>query len=229
MRRSEIAVAASLLSIIGTSRPKRRYVFTFVLHVSACAGTRANEFALSISVICARPIMRLLCRMIAIATMPAWIASHASPAVAQSFDDRWSIIPKAHAEPAPDGLDQTKKDDPQSQPPTTQQAQPAQEPSNDHPAQSFNRVFSGKASYYSYAKGRTASGSSFNRNLLTAAHRNLPFGTKLRVTHGNRSVIVTVNDRGPWIRGRILDLSLAAAHSLGITDRGVAQVRAEVL
>jgi rare lipoprotein A len=45
----------------------------------------------------------------------------------------------------------------------------------------------------------------------------------------NRSVIVTVNDRGPWVRGRVLDLSLAAAHSLGITDRGVAQVRAEVL
>ncbi|WP_439400022.1 septal ring lytic transglycosylase RlpA family protein (plasmid) [Bradyrhizobium sp. PMVTL-01] len=167
--------------------------------------------------------MRLLCGMIAIATMPAWMAIHANPAVAQSFDDRWSIIPKAHAEPPPDGLNQTKKDEPQSQ------AQPAQEPPNDHPAQSFKRVFSGKASYYSYAKGRTASGSLFDRNLMTAAHRRLPFGTKLRVTHGNRSVIVTVNDRGPWVRGRILDLSLAAAHSLGITDRGVAQIRAEVL
>ncbi|RXG84299.1 septal ring lytic transglycosylase RlpA family protein [Bradyrhizobium vignae] len=157
------------------------------------------------------------------------MAIHANPAVAQSFDDRWSIIPKAHAEPTLDGLNQTKKDEPQSQPPTVQQAQPAQEPPNDHPAQSFKRVFSGKASYYSYAKGRTASGSLFDRNLMTAAHRGLPFGTKLRVTYGNRSVIVTVNDRGPWVRGRILDLSLAAAHSLGITDRGVAQVRAEVL
>jgi rare lipoprotein A len=78
-------------------------------------------------------------------------------------------------------------------------------------------------------KGKTASGSSFDRNRLTAAHRRLPFGTKLRVTHGSRSVIVIVNDRGPFVRGRVLDLSLAAARSLGITDRGVAQVHAEVL
>ena len=81
----------------------------------------------------------------------------------------------------------------------------------------------------SYSKGKTASGSSFDRTLLTAAHRRLPFGTKLRISLGNRSVIVTVNDRGPFVRGRVLDLSLAAAHSLGMTDRGVVQVRAEVL
>ena len=173
--------------------------------------------------------MRLLCGMIAIATVPGWIAFHASPAVAQSFDDRWSIIPKAHAEPAPDALDQTKKDESQSQPPTTEQAQPVQEPSNDHPAQSFKRVFSGKASFYAYTKSKTASGTSFNRNLLTAAHRNLPFGTKVRVTHGRSSVIVTINDRGPFARGRVLDLSLAAAQSLGITKLGVVQIRAEVL
>ena len=96
---------------------------------------------------------------------------------------------------------------------------------------SFNRVFSGKASYYSYQTGKTASGSSFNRNLPTAAHRSLPFGTRVRVTDlaTNRSVVVVITDRGPRVRDRVLDLSLGAARSLGITDRGVAQVRVEVL
>lgn len=168
--------------------------------------------------------MHLLVRMVAIATVPAWIGLNADSAAAQDFTDRWSIIPKAHADPAPEGLEQTKKDQPETQPPN------AQEPSADRSGmRSFNRVFSGKASYYSYSKGKTASGSPFNRNHLTAAHRSLPFGTKVRVTHGGSSVIVTINDRGPFVRGRVLDLSLAAARSLGITDRGVAEVRAEVL
>ncbi|UQE03184.1 septal ring lytic transglycosylase RlpA family protein [Bradyrhizobium japonicum] len=158
------------------------------------------------------------------------MAIYSTPAVGQNFDDRWSIIPRAHAEPAPEGSDQTKKDEKQTQPSTTQQTQPqtSEAPSKDRSG-AQSRVFSGTASYYSYPKGKTASGSSFDRNRLTAAHRRLPFGTKLRVTHGSRSVIVIVNDRGPFVRGRVLDLSLAAARSLGITDRGVAQVHAEVL
>jgi rare lipoprotein A (peptidoglycan hydrolase) len=95
----------------------------------------------------------------------------------------------------------------------------------------LNRVFSGKASYYSYQTGKTASGVTFDRNLPTAAHRSLPFGTKVRVTDlaTNKSVVVVITDRGPKVRDRVLDLSLAAARSLGITDRGVAQVRVEVL
>ncbi|MBR0823003.1 septal ring lytic transglycosylase RlpA family protein [Bradyrhizobium liaoningense] len=158
------------------------------------------------------------------------MAIYPTHAVGQNFDDRWSIIPRAHAEPVPEGSDQTKKDETQKQPSTTQQTQPqtSEEPSKDRSV-AQSRVFSGTASYYSYPKGKTANGSSFDRNRLTAAHRRLPFGTKLRVTHGSRSVIVVVNDRGPFVRGRVLDLSLAAARSLGITDRGVAQVHAEVL
>ncbi|WP_461618060.1 septal ring lytic transglycosylase RlpA family protein [Bradyrhizobium sp. 23AC] len=114
-----------------------------------------------------------------------------------------------------------KKDAPQAQPPAGQDTL--------KDARTSNRVFSGKASFYAYSMSKTASGSSFNRNLLTAAHRNLPFGTKVRVTHGRSSVIVTINDRGPFVRGRVLDLSLAAAQSLGITELGVVQIRAEVL
>src|SRR5437879_3538414 len=88
-----------------------------------------------------------------------------------------------------------------------------------------------KASYYSYRTGKTASGSSFKRDSLTAAHRKLPFGTRVRVTDlaNSESVVVHITDRGPWVRGRVLDLSLGAARSLGITARGVAQIRAEVL
>ena len=64
---------------------------------------------------------------------------------------------------------------------------------------------------------------------MTCAHRSLPFGTKLRVTHGGRSVIVTVNDRGPFVRGRVLDLSTGAARAIGLTGAGVGRVTAEVV
>jgi rare lipoprotein A len=98
------------------------------------------------------------------------------------------------------------------------------------PIQTSGRSFSGIASYYGNESGsRTASGQRFNQNLMTAAHRSLPFGTRLRVTHGGRSVVVTVNDRGPFIRGRVLDLSTGAARAIGLTSRGVGRVVAEVL
>ena len=92
------------------------------------------------------------------------------------------------------------------------------------------RSFSGMASYYGNESGsRTASGQRFNQGALTCAHRSLPFGTKLRVTHGGQSVIVTVNDRGPFVRGRVLDLSTAAARAIGLTSAGVGRVTAEVV
>jgi peptidoglycan lytic transglycosylase len=189
-------------------------------------------------------IMRLFSRIVAIATAPILIGIHAAPAAAQSFNDRWSIIPQAHTEPAPEAPRQT------DQPPQQQFQRPPQQQSQQQPqeqaptgsktprrseahavARSFNRMFSGKASYYSYRAAKTAEGLSFDRDLLTAAHRSLPFGSKVRVTDvaTNKSVVVRITDRGPKIRGRVLDLSLGAARSLGIVDRGVVQVRAEVL
>jgi rare lipoprotein A len=90
--------------------------------------------------------------------------------------------------------------------------------------------FSGKASFYGNESGnKTASGQRFNQNAMTAAHRSLPFGTKLRVTHRGQSVIVTINDRGPFIRGRVLDLSKGAARAIGLTGAGVGHVTAEVV
>jgi rare lipoprotein A len=92
------------------------------------------------------------------------------------------------------------------------------------------RGFAGKASYYGNESGsRTASGQRFNQNAMTAAHRSLPFGTKLRVTHRGQSVVVTINDRGPFIRGRVLDLSKGAARAIGLTGAGVGHVTAEVV
>jgi len=98
------------------------------------------------------------------------------------------------------------------------------------PSSGSGRSFSGMASYYGNESGsKTASGQRFNQNALTCAHRSLPFGTKLRVTHGGRSVVVTVNDRGPFVRGRVLDLSTAAARAVGLTGAGVGRVVAEVI
>jgi rare lipoprotein A len=98
------------------------------------------------------------------------------------------------------------------------------------PSSGSGHSFSGMASFYGNESGsKTASGQRFNQNALTAAHRTLPFGTKLRVTHGGRSVVVTINDRGPFIRGRVLDLSTAAAREVGLTSAGVGRVTAEVL
>lgn len=89
---------------------------------------------------------------------------------------------------------------------------------------------SGIASYY-WQGQRVASGGWFNPDGLTAAHRTLPFGTKVRVTNlGNgRSVNVTINDRGPFIGGRIIDLSRGAASVIGMTGQGLARVRMEVI
>ncbi|MGT2503116.1 septal ring lytic transglycosylase RlpA family protein [Bradyrhizobium guangxiense] len=99
-----------------------------------------------------------------------------------------------------------------------------------NPTSGSGRSFSGMASYYGNESGsRTASGQRFNQNALTAAHRSLPFGTKLRVTHRGSSVIVTINDRGPFVRGRVLDLSTGAARAIGLTGAGVGRVTAEVV
>jgi len=88
----------------------------------------------------------------------------------------------------------------------------------------------GVASYYSRPQ-RVSSGGRFNANGMTAAHRALPFGTRVRVTHtGNgRSVDVRINDRGPFAGGRIIDLSKAAAQAIGMTGQGTAHVRVTVL
>lgn len=88
-----------------------------------------------------------------------------------------------------------------------------------------------EASYYGHElKGSpTASGEPFDPEGYTAAHKSLPLGTKLKVSRGGESVRVTVNDRGPYVAGRDLDLSLAAAREIGLAGRAEASVRVTVL
>ena len=87
----------------------------------------------------------------------------------------------------------------------------------------------GLASFYKH-ESQTANGEQFNPAELTAAHRTLPFGTRLRVTNvaTGQSVTVRINDRGPFIPGRVVDVSHSAAEALGMVDRGVAKVKLEV-
>ena len=91
-------------------------------------------------------------------------------------------------------------------------------------------ALTGIASYY-WQPQRVASGGWFNPKAMTAAHKTLPFGTRVRVTHARngRSVDVTINDRGPYIAGLIIDLSSAAAGVIGMKGSGIAQVKVEVL
>jgi len=88
----------------------------------------------------------------------------------------------------------------------------------------------GMASYYGYG-GRTANGERHNAQAMTAAHRTLPFGTMVRVTNSSngKSVVLRINDRGPFVRGRVIDVSTAAADSLGFRKRGVAKIQMAVV
>ena len=98
---------------------------------------------------------------------------------------------------------------------------------------SFAQVQTGKASFYAdkFEGIQTASGEKYRHNKFTGAHKTLPFGTKVRVTNlaNEKSVEVTINDRGPYVEGRIIDLSKAAAEELGFLNNGLADVKLEVV
>jgi len=91
----------------------------------------------------------------------------------------------------------------------------------------------GYASFYAHRfhGAPTASGELYDESELTAAHRTLPLGTRVRVTNlrNDKSVVLTINDRGPWLRRRIIDVSRRAARELGFIRNGIARVRVEVL
>ena len=91
----------------------------------------------------------------------------------------------------------------------------------------------GEASYYAnkHQQRKTASGELYRHELKTAAHKELPFGSKVKVTNVNngKSVVVRVNDRGPFVRGRIIDLSKSAFSSIGNTAAGIIDVKIEVI
>lgn len=101
------------------------------------------------------------------------------------------------------------------------------------PREEPTRAFVGEASYYGdeFNGRKTANGEIYSHDALTAAHRSLPFGTRVRVTnlHNKRSVTLRVNDRGPFLDGRVIDVSKSAAEALGMITSGTVPVRVEVL
>jgi rare lipoprotein A len=107
---------------------------------------------------------------------------------------------------------------------------PSRQARTTQPVHHAQNTMSGMASWYGESQ-TTASGERFNKHALTAAHRTLPLGTMVRVTNqrNGKSVIVRINDRGPYGHGRIIDLSEAAARQLDMIDAGVAPVTLEVI
>ena len=105
-------------------------------------------------------------------------------------------------------------------------------PTSSHMHQS-GHTESGKASFYAmkFQSRKTANGERFDQAALTAAHKKLPFGTKVKVTNveNGKSVVVRINDRGPFIAGRIIDLSRSAFSVIGHLDAGVLDVRIKVI
>jgi rare lipoprotein A len=102
-----------------------------------------------------------------------------------------------------------------------------------HKQRALVPVTQGKASFYSdqFHGHKTANGETFNMDKLTAAHPSLPFGTRVRVTNlrNGKDVIVRINDRGPFVKGRIIDLSVGAAKEIGLIKSGTVQVKLEAL
>ncbi len=129
------------------------------------------------------------------------------------------------AAPPPPEMQQPEMEQPAPVPPSAEQGPTGHE-----------RILSsevGIASWYGapYHNARGANGQIYNQNAMTAAHRTLPLGTVVRVTNlaTRQSVVVTITDRGPFVRGRVLDLSRAAAIKIGVWRTGVARVRIDVL
>lgn len=122
------------------------------------------------------------------------------------------------------------REPPTLNPPTTITTMPSAKPSVKEQNQ---RLQIGEASWYGpgFHGKLTSTGEVYNQHSLTAAHRTLPAGSKVRVTNldNGKSVTVKINDRGPYIKGRILDLSRKAAKALGIVDKGKAEVKIEML
>jgi peptidoglycan lytic transglycosylase len=161
-------------------------------------------------------------RLLAVALAAASLAACAQPAV--TADKPAPEIPEAAPEPE------------RKRPPAARQRQAAAKeraPSGaGKPAHRKADSSYGLASFYGHGHGsRTASGERFDARAMTAAHRTLPFGTKVRVTDvaSGRSVTVRINDRGPFVSGRIVDISQSAAEELGLVRRGVAMVKLDVV
>jgi len=186
---------------------------------SLCVTMRANSLsdAPSISAAGAGNIFRLLTVVVAAASLAA---------CAQSSAVRNSEI-ASHARPASSQADRTASSITNRRVVSVKRHTPFARPNN---ATSTQTASQGVASFYTEGQ-QTASGEKFDTHDLTAAHPTLPFGTRLRVTNvaTGRSVTVRVNDRGPYVPGRVVDVSQSAASALGMVDSGIAKVKLDVV
>ncbi len=187
---------------------------------TVCVESSVNRVqALLISAASARKAARLL----AVALGAGWLGACAQSAVVTSK----SALVGSDAEPAREHVRTTHVA-------TTDRVSVVRKQSATPPGGSEGKqtrlASQGLASFYSEGK-ETASGEKFDAHALTAAHPSLPFGTRLRVTNVStgKSVTVRVNDRGPYVAGRVVDVSYSAAQALGMVDGGVAKVRLDVV
>lgn len=169
--------------------------------------------------------------MAVFAALACCLSGATAPALADGWTDSLTGRPFAATKSAPSKANRSNLgvyQDPDSRP--QRKASKPSRASTPAPVASFGGGTTGIASYY-WQPQPVASGGRFDPNAMTAAHKTLPFGTRVRVTHlGNgRSVDVTINDRGPYIAGRIIDLSKGAAGVINMQGQGIAQVRMDVL
>ncbi len=159
-------------------------------------------------------------------TFAPWPALAETPA---SFSDRWWPVPAWTASITARDPSQDKSPDRYQDKGPQLAARSEPLPATSRPA-SIARAADGLASFYGTGT-ETASGERFNPRAMTAAHRTLPFGTRVRVTNvaSGRTVTVRINDRGPFIPGRVIDVSQAAAEELGMVGRGVTKVKLDVV
>lgn len=175
-----------------------------------------------------KPASRLLAVGVfaALAVAPAIPLSASSNASTDEFSSEFASYA---AEPAPVQIEPEAVDIDEIEIPREVEPEPEPEPKLD----TKSNLGVGVASYYGkrFHGRRTANGERFDMNAMTAAHKKLRFGTKVRVTNvaNGRSVVVRINDRGPYIRGRTIDLSRAAAARIGMIQRGHAKVKMEVV
>jgi rare lipoprotein A len=190
-----------------------------------CAGTSCVEFKANLvpgaSAVSAAGLRKII-RLFAVASAAATLAACAQSSVV-SKNSQFGV----DARLASPGHDRTASLVPNRRVASVKKHTPFAPPKNSAETQTASN---GVASFYTEGS-RTANGEKFDTNELTAAHPTLPFGTRLRVTNvaTGRAVTVRVNDRGPYVAGRVVDVSQSAANALGMVGAGIAKVRLDVV
>jgi rare lipoprotein A len=190
----------------------------------SCVGVKANRVRIGASLVSAAPVRNVI-RLSAVALAGALLAACAQSSVVTKNSEFAAPSRQASVQP-----NRTASFVANKRVASVKKHTPFAPPTNAAKTDKAEMASHGLASFYTEGT-QTASGEKFDTHDLTAAHPTLPFGTKLRVTNvaSGRSVMVRVNDRGPYIAGRTVDVSYAAADALGMVGAGIAKVRLDVV